>query len=202
MERFLNEQIAIDSHPAEADNNSGDVTNATSFGKFKDLQSLVKAYNSLEAEFTKRSQRLSRLEGECAALRSELETKSDSSTTAEAEHAGSGVEDFFKKYPYAAEIKEYLLSVADGEGSKDLESAYIGILFNEVKKQADLLKEARENSRQVDSETKDGIIREFLSGISSAKPTSVLPEGEMILTPPIRPKNLREAKLLAEKYFR
>ena len=34
------------------------------FGKFKDAESLVKAYSSLEAEFTKKSQRLALLESE------------------------------------------------------------------------------------------------------------------------------------------
>ena len=34
------------------------------FGKFKDAESLLKAYTSLEAEFTKKSQKLATLEGE------------------------------------------------------------------------------------------------------------------------------------------
>ena len=32
------------------------------FGKFKDAESLLKAYNNLEAEFTKKSQRLAEIE--------------------------------------------------------------------------------------------------------------------------------------------
>ena len=34
------------------------------FGKFKDAESLIKAYESLESEFTKKSQRLAMLENE------------------------------------------------------------------------------------------------------------------------------------------
>ena len=34
------------------------------FGKFKDAESLLKAYNNLQAEFTKKSQKLASLESE------------------------------------------------------------------------------------------------------------------------------------------
>ena len=37
---------------------------SNNFGKFKDVESLLKAYNNLESEFTKKSQKLSMLENE------------------------------------------------------------------------------------------------------------------------------------------
>ena len=42
------------------------------YGKFKDADSLLKAYNNLEAEFTKKSQRLSMLESENEKTQKEL----------------------------------------------------------------------------------------------------------------------------------
>lgn len=39
-----------------------------SFGKFKDANALLNAYNSLQAEFTKRCQRIKELEGELLAV--------------------------------------------------------------------------------------------------------------------------------------
>ena len=39
-----------------------------SLGKFKDVQSLIQAYNSLQSEFTKRCQRIKELEGEVNAI--------------------------------------------------------------------------------------------------------------------------------------
>ena len=42
------------------------------FGKFKDAESLLKAYNSLEAEFTKKSQKLASLESENVKTQNEL----------------------------------------------------------------------------------------------------------------------------------
>lgn len=44
--------------PAQAEEN----TAAAELGKFKDVRALLEAYNSLEAEFTRRSQRLKELE--------------------------------------------------------------------------------------------------------------------------------------------
>lgn len=44
--------------PAEAEGSLG----ATDLGKFKDVDALMKAYNALQAEFTRRSQRLRALE--------------------------------------------------------------------------------------------------------------------------------------------
>lgn len=65
MEAERNEQIANEPHAAEAEKREiGGGTGEISFGKFKDAQSLLNAYNSLEAEFTKRCQRLKELEGE------------------------------------------------------------------------------------------------------------------------------------------
>ena len=39
-----------------------EITAAPDLGKFKDVQTLLKAYSDLEAEFTRRSQRLKELE--------------------------------------------------------------------------------------------------------------------------------------------
>lgn len=65
MEAERNEQIANEPQAAEAEKREkGGGTGEISFGKFKDAQSLLNAYNSLEAEFTKRCQRLKELEGE------------------------------------------------------------------------------------------------------------------------------------------
>jgi len=59
-----NEQITLEPQTAGADEKStGGIEKAISLGKFKDVQSLLDAYNSLQAEFTKRCQRLKELEG-------------------------------------------------------------------------------------------------------------------------------------------
>ena len=46
----------------------GENKEEVSLGKFKDVKSLIQAYNSLQAEFTKRCQRIKELEGETKAV--------------------------------------------------------------------------------------------------------------------------------------
>ena len=65
------EQIATAAHTAEAEKVSGERTAEISLGKFKDVNALLNAYNSLQSEFTKRSQRLKELEGKIAAEKTE-----------------------------------------------------------------------------------------------------------------------------------
>ena len=52
-----NEKVTADAAEAENEKNA-----AAELGKFKDVQTLMKAYSDLEAEFTRRSQRLKELE--------------------------------------------------------------------------------------------------------------------------------------------
>lgn len=61
MEQPINEQVQVAPQTAEAEKVSGGGESA-SYGKFKDADALLSAYNSLEAEFTKRCQRIKELE--------------------------------------------------------------------------------------------------------------------------------------------
>ena len=64
MEEVINEQMEAQTQPAEAEKSIGGIEKAEiSLGKFKDVNALLQAYNSLQAEFTKRCQRLKELEG-------------------------------------------------------------------------------------------------------------------------------------------
>ena len=61
MER-TNEQIEVTAQTTDVEDING-ASEQISLGKFKDVNSLLKAYNSLEAEFTRRCQRIKELEG-------------------------------------------------------------------------------------------------------------------------------------------
>jgi hypothetical protein len=65
-EQTKNEQTLVEVQPAEADKEvkGEEIKTEVSLGKFKDVQSLIQAYNSLQSEFTKRCQRIKELEGE------------------------------------------------------------------------------------------------------------------------------------------
>ena len=79
MEEIKNEQTETLSTPASEENNTTENKGEVSLGKFKDTESLVKAYNSLQAEFTKRCQRLKELES--VALNSKNVTQEDVAPT-------------------------------------------------------------------------------------------------------------------------
>lgn len=57
------EEVGINAHTAGADKDNGERILPTYLQKFKDVESLCKAYNSLQSEFTKRCQRIKELEG-------------------------------------------------------------------------------------------------------------------------------------------
>ena len=73
------------------------------FGKFKDAESLIKAYSSLEAEFTKKSQKLAMLESEVN------KEKEEQNRLAELDKQ---VEDFVTKFeavkPFSSALKASL----------------------------------------------------------------------------------------------
>ena len=63
MEEIKNEQTTPLTQTAEAEKDEGGEKGAVSLGKFKDVEALLNAYNSLQSEFTKRCQKIKELEG-------------------------------------------------------------------------------------------------------------------------------------------
>lgn len=72
------EQTASTTQTAEAEKITGVTDDAVSLGKFKDVKSLLTAYENLESEFTRRSRRLKELEGIVSERRGET-TSTDAS---------------------------------------------------------------------------------------------------------------------------
>ena len=82
MEEIINEQaVASVSQTAEAEGIMGEEGKA-SFGKFKSAEALLSAYNSLQAEFTKRCQRIKELES-VANKESSLAVKDETTNSAQ-----------------------------------------------------------------------------------------------------------------------
>ena len=91
-----------------------------SLGKFKDVKSLIQAYNSLQAEFTKRCQRIKELEGETKAVDKAIAPTEQVSVEKEKTQTGITEEDRI------AILQDYLKGVVslkqkavimDGEGT-------------------------------------------------------------------------------------
>ena len=67
MNETINEQTEISSAGAEAIKETAGEDLSVSLGKFKDVNALLNAYNSLQSEFTKRCQKIKELEAEKSA---------------------------------------------------------------------------------------------------------------------------------------
>lgn len=71
MNDIIDEQTTVTPDADEsAIKNSGE--NGVSLGKFKSVDSLINAYNSLQSEFTKRCQKIKELEGRLSADKSDV----------------------------------------------------------------------------------------------------------------------------------
>ena len=170
------------------------------FGKFSTANDLKNAYDSLEAEFTRRSQRLKELERELEKLKSGEQPKMNSQP-----NGFSGEEGFFKQNPEAQELKPLLIEIAteskdDAQGF--LERAYVTYLKNKLKSAEEeyssndyVYKKANESSN-----VKEEIIKEYLDRVYASKPTARLISGNggAIIAPPSKPKTLQEANLIAK----
>lgn len=102
MEEKINEQTLDIAQSATAEEEKGVKSEEVSLGKFKDVGALLNAYNSLQAEFTKRCQKIKELEGK-------LDDKTVVPSTPQAEKVEKV--DIKEEKEKAEVLKEYLLDV-------------------------------------------------------------------------------------------
>ncbi len=141
MEQLKNEQTEVNSQPAEAEERLGEEKTEVSLGKFNDVQSLLSAYNSLEAEFTKRCQKI-----------------------------------------------------------KELESA----ISKDDKAKAPSVERVEEEDKPTEkSVTEEEILKGYIRSVLCKKQTALVMDGSgaSVKAPTERPKNLREASMLAQELF-
>ena len=165
------------------------------FGKFKDAESLVKAYSNLEAEFTKKSQRLAMLESE---VNKEKEEQNRIAML------NRQVDDFVTKFeavkPFSSALKESLLK----EDSNLAEEA-VKLLSNNYKKPEDYVNDAEFLNNYIFSnkDIKDKIVKDYLSNITQNSPIKIDKSGSSIsLTPPKQPTTIQEAGRLAKSIIK
>ena len=166
------------------------------FGKFKDAESLLKAYNSLEAEFTKKSQRLSVLESESEKTKQELSKKAEQEKR---------VNEFVNKFdiakPFSGALKE---SLAQAE-NLDINEVALGLISKNYKtaEQYSHDEDFLNNYIFSNQEIKDKIVKDYLSKITQNSPIKVENGGSSItLTPPNKPTTIQEAGKLAKSIIK
>lgn len=180
-----------------------------SHGKFKDADTLLSAYNSLQAEFTRKCQRLSALEKqqeEQAELSRKSETK-ESTPLYERDDWTEIVADFLAKNDEAkAYSKEICAEImANPQSYKDEESlslAYAKVMKGHMldKSQAlrdgDFVKNYILNSDEIKSE----VMKIYLDELSQNTPPKVISQGmgEVFSKKIVHPTTLEEAKQLVK----
>lgn len=189
MENAIKEQLPV--CPSGQDT-QGDKAEGNSYGKFKTKEGLVDAYNSLEAEFTRRSQRIRELEGQL------------NNRTAE-EKWNNKVGELTAKYPVAkeltAEIAEYIGAKKELlEDENCLEKALLAVLSQRYTspKESGAKKPAENTARAPAANASVG--ERALSYLCDVSMPEILPQGgELPAAPRVRPKSVREAGDMARK---
>ncbi len=103
MNENQNEQTkAINSQATEVEENLGEREAEVSLGKFKSTKALLEAYNSLEAEFTKRCQKIKEYEAK-------LEVAEKAKASAETQNLAS------EKFDKEEVLKDYLKGLIGGK---------------------------------------------------------------------------------------
>ena len=166
------------------------------FGKFKDAESLLKAYNSLESEFTKKSQKLASLENEYA---------QQTEQTQKQEQLNKKIEDFVTKFdivkPFSSALKETLTNCENA----NLEEEAIRLISNSYKSAEDYSKDSEflNNYIYSNQEIKDNIIKDYLSKLTQNSPIKMNSgSGSISLTPPNIPSTIEEAGRLAKSIIK
>ena len=165
-------------------------------GKFKDAESLLKAYTNLQSEFTKKSQKLATLENEVEQKKLEISKHVE---------LNKRVEDFVNKFdivkPFSSALKETLTASENA----NLEEEAIRMLSTTYKTAEDYSKDSEflNNYIYSNQEIKDKIIKDYLSKLTQSSPIKVNSGGGSItLTPPSVPTNIKEAGALAKSIIK
>ena len=167
-----------------------------SFGKFKDADSLLKAYSSLEAEFTKKSQKLAMLETENEKAQKEFSKKAEQEKR---------IDEFVSKFemmkPFSSALKESLSQ----DESLDVKDEAIRLIAKTYKTAEQYAQddEFLNNFIYSNQGIKDKIVKEYLSKITQNSPIKVDGGSASItLTPPKVPTTIQEAGTLAKSIIK
>ena len=166
-------------------------------GKFKDAESLLKAYNSLQTEFTKKSQRLSELENSKTEFAREEKINQ---AISELEQNHNIAQKFYQEIKQAVkevDAQDYNQVVKD-ELLKNLEKNYK--TANEYISDEQFLTNFVYNNKTI----RDNIIREYLANLTNVAPVRVASNisSSIPISPPNVPETIQEAGRLAKNIIK
>lgn len=166
------------------------------YGKFKDAESLLKAYNSLEAEFTKKSQKLAQMESDNTKIQNEL---------AKNEEQEKRIEEFVSKFEIAKPFSSALKESLHNSENVDIKEETLKMLSKTYKTAEDYShdEEFLNNYIFTNQNIKDKIIKDYLSKLTQNSPIKMDNGGGSIsLTPANKPTTIKEAGKLAKSIIK
>ena len=160
--------------------------------KFKNGEQLAQAYANLEAEFTRRSQRLSELIRENEEMKKRLENGQ-----AETQWAGT-LADFWRQYPGAQRFSEQICQrLETGEKTEEaLRAVSLAVLSEQAAEQTDPAADETFMQTHVfnNPEICDKIVVRYLQGLNEGAPTLLFEqEGSLPASPRRNARTLDEA---------
>lgn len=168
------------------------IEGSKNYGKFKDAESLLKAYNNLEAEFTKKSQRLSLLEQASEKTQNQLEKQAENERK---------IEEFVSKFEFAKPFSGALKESLNNNENANISEEALRFISKTYKTAEEYSKDDEFLNNYIFSNPniKDKIVKDYLQKITQNSPIKMESGGGSIsLTPPSQPKTISEATRLAK----
>ena len=190
------EDIFSEDNQTEQNTNIEEKETEKPSSKFKSVEDLEKAYNSLEKEFTKRCQRLKQLEKELSAQNADTP-----------EQWKAKVDKFFSETPeakpFAREMAEVISLDTALRGRKDcLETALNRVLMKKYRSPRDLATDEvflREHILGSDF-VKKAVIDGYMKDLREGKPPVLISRaGQNTVAPRNKPKTIRDAGILFQQ---
>ena len=191
---------------------------STDLGKFKDVNALMQAYTALQAEFTRRSQRLKRYEKEEEnQAREEADAQKRVAASVSVDASAQS-----EQGPSFTEEESIAVATADADGKKDADDGHAESVAKEVSTTEESAKDAAANvvgaafeasvaeqqalslyeRVMANEEVRLKVIGDYLSSIGkNGAPLLVGGKGVM-QTPPKRPTTISDAGKLALAYLK
>jgi len=201
------EQTAVLPEETPAPAESTDNENTVSVGKFANSTELLKAYNNLQSEFTKKCQQLKELEGRSEAPAPKTEG-GESAPLYEKEDWDEKVTAFLEENPiakeYAPEISRIIKEDADlAKDNRCLDIALGKAVAKSYRSPESIIEDGDFLQKYVYSNGKirDKVIEDYLAELSplSGAPKTIPHGGSAAIIPPSRARSIEEAGAMAEK---
>lgn len=181
--------------------------NNGSLGKFKDTESLLSAYNSLQAEFTKKCQKLSEVTKKIN--ETENLNKEDSMPVFANTNWQENVSNFLTKnteaQKYSGEIANEILMDKDLQSSPNaLELAWARVMQKNYVEPEKLSNDQNFINEKILSrdDVKKQVLEEYFKNLQNVKtPTVITSSGSVASIVEKKPTTMQEAKLAVEKLF-